>query len=195
MEIKNIITNSMDQNCYLIKNGSKGILIDPGMETEKIIKETEDIDICYILLTHCHFDHIYSCESFDVPVVGSEKCSNNLKNPDIVLYNTFLKKGCDIIIEDGEEKDFCGIKVKCIATPGHTDGSVCYLIGNCLFTGDTIFKETVGRCDFPTGNVKVLENSIRNIIYKLDDEIEIYPGHGGKTTVGYEKKYNFYFAE
>lgn len=195
MEIKKIITRDMDQNCYLIQNGSKGILIDPGIDTAKILKETEDIEINYILLTHCHFDHIYSCNYLDKKVVGSKNCDNNLKNQNIVLCNISYEKGCDVILEDGEEMDFEGIRVKCIYTPGHSDCSVCYKIGENLFSGDTIFKGSIGRCDLPTGNMDIIEDSIRNIIYKMDDDTVIYPGHGGSTTVGYEKKYNPYFSE
>lgn len=195
MEIKKIVTREMDQNCYLIKNGRYGILIDPGIDKEKILKETEDIEINYILLTHCHFDHVYSCNYMEKIIAGSEKCSNNLKNPDIVLGGIFVENGCDIILKDGEERDFDGIKVKCIYTPGHTNGCVCYLIENNLFSGDTLFKGSIGRCDLPTGNIDILENSIRNIIYKLDDGITVYSGHGEETTIGYEKKYNLYFTE
>ena len=185
----------MDQNCYLIKNGNIGILIDPGIDTEKILKETEDIDINYILLTHCHFDNVYSCNYMEKNIVGSENCSENLKNSSIVLGEISVKNGCDIILKDGEERDFDGIKVKCIYTPGHTNGCVCYLIENNLFSGDTLFKRSIGRCDLPTGNMEEIENSIRNIIYKLDENITVYPGHGDETTIGYEKKNNLYFTE
>ena len=96
---------------------------------------------------------------------------------------------------DGEERDFDGISVKCIYTPGHTDGSVCYLIENNLFSGDTLFKRSIGRCDLPTGNMDILEDSIKNIIYKMDENIVVYPGHGEETTIGYEKKNNLYITE
>jgi len=195
MEIKKIVTYEMDQNCYLIKNGYKGILIDPGIDTKKILRETEDIDINYILLTHCHFDHVFSCKSLKKTLVGSPDCSENLKNPQIVLYNTYIENGCDIIMKDGEEREFDGIRVKCIHTPGHTSGCVCYKIENNLFSGDTLFKRSIGRCDLPTGNGKILENSIKNIIYKMEEDIVVYPGHGESTTIGYEKKNNLYVTE
>lgn len=195
MEIKTIITRDMDQNCYLVKNGNKGILIDPGMDTELILKETEDIEINYILLTHCHFDHVFSCNYIDKKIVGSEKLNSNLKNPGIVLCNIFVEKGSDIVMQDGEEREFDGIKVKCIYTPGHTDCCVCYKIGDVLFTGDTIFKRNVGRTDFPTGDYDILEKSVRNIIYKMDNDTILFPGHGEETTVGYEKENNPYFKE
>ena len=195
MKIKKIITHEMDQNCYLIENNKKGILIDPGLDTNKILKETEDIEINYILLTHCHFDHIYSVNYLNKKTVSSKNCDKNIKNPGIVLYNTSVKNGCSIVMKDGEERDFDGILVKCIYTPGHTDGSVCYLIENNLFSGDTLFKRSIGRCDLPTGNMSEIENSIRNIIYKLDGDIKVYPGHVEETTIEYEKHNNLYFME
>lgn len=195
MKIKKIITLEMDQNCYLIEENGKGIIIDPGMDTEKILKETEDIEINYILLTHCHFDHIFSCNYIKKRIAGSENCSKNLKNPQIVLCNTFVEKGCDIILKDGEVRDFDGIQVECIYTPGHTNGCVCYKIGENLFTGDTLFRRNIGRCDLPTGDFDELERTVRNILYKFENETVVYPGHGENTTIGYEKKNNPYFME
>lgn len=199
MEIKNIISYEMDQNCYLITENGLGILIDPGLDTFKILKETEDISINYILLTHCHFDHLYSLNEIrgEKKVVGTKNCSFNMIRPEISLASPQVipKASCDIEMEDGEEMNFDGIKVKCIHTPGHTNGSCCYMIENNLFSGDTLFMGSIGRCDLPTGNFKEIENSIRNKIYKLDDETEVFPGHGPKTTVLYEKKHNGYVTE
>ena len=199
MEIKNIVSYEMDQNCYLITEKGFGILIDPGLDTFKILKETEDITINYILLTHCHFDHLYSLNEIrgEKKVVGTKNCSFNMIRPEISLASSQVlpKASCDIEMEDGEEMDFDGIKVKCIYTPGHTNGSCCYMIENKLFSGDTLFMGSIGRCDLPTGNFKEIENSIRNKIYKLDDETVVFPGHGIKTTVGYEKKHNGYVTE
>ncbi len=199
MEIKTIVSYEMDQNCYLITENGVGILIDPGLDTFKIIKETEDISINYILLTHCHFDHLLSLNEIggEKKVVGTKNCSFNMIRPEISLASPEIlpKASCDIEMEDGEEMDFDGIKVKCIHTPGHTNGSCCYLIENNLFSGDTLFMQSIGRCDLPTGNFKEIEKSIRNKIYSLDDETIVYPGHGLKTTVGYEKKHNGYVTE
>lgn len=199
MEIRTIVTKQMDQNCYLIYEGVKGILIDPGLDTLKILKETEGIEINYILLTHCHFDHVHSVNELRKGkiCVSSKKCSDNVMSLNISLLSpeTLLKAPCDIILEDGEEKDFDGIKVKCIHTPGHTNGSVCYLIGDKLFTGDTLFYRSIGRTDLPTGSFLELESSIKNKIYTLDENIKVYPGHGPCTTIGFEKKNNGYITE
>jgi glyoxylase-like metal-dependent hydrolase (beta-lactamase superfamily II) len=83
-----------------------------------------------------------------------------------------------------------GIKIKVIHTPGHTEGCVCYLIDGKLFSGDTLFFETVGRTDLPGGNFKKIENSVKNILFQLDDNTVVYPGHGAETTIGHEKMYN-----
>ena len=172
MEIKTIISYEMDQNCYLIKENGFGILIDPGIDTFKIIKETEDITINYILLTHCHFDHLFSLNEIrdSKKVVGTKNCSFNMIRPEISLAgpDVLPKASCDIIMEDNGEMDFDGIKVKCIETPGHTNGSCCYLIGNNLFSGDTLFMGSIGRSDLPTGNFNELESSIKNKIYTLN---------------------------
>jgi len=199
MEIKKIISYEMDQNCYLISENGFGILIDPGLSTPSILREMENVKVNYILLTHCHFDHLYSLNGIKgfKKVVGTKNCSFNMIRPEISLCNTesLPKASCDIEMEDGEEREFDGIKVKCIHTPGHTNGSCCYLIDGKLFSGDTIFFRSVGRCDLPTGDFKELENSIRNKIYSFSDETLIYPGHGIETTVEYEKKLNEFVAE
>ncbi len=199
MNIKKIVSVEMDQNCYLLEKDGKGILIDPGMDTEKIIRETEGIEINYILLTHCHFDHLYSLNEIrgSKKVVGTAETSENMILQNISLCDLISapRASCDIEIEDGEERDFNGIKIKCIKTPGHTNGSVCYLADNCLFSGDTIFHLSIGRCDLPTGNFTYIENSIKNKIYTLSDDTVIYPGHGKETTVGFEKKNNLYVRE
>lgn len=199
MKIKRIVSHEMAQNCYLIEENGFGILIDPGLDTEKIIAETEGVRINYILLTHCHFDHLFSLNKIrgSKKVVGTENCSLNMIRPEISLCDSksLPCASCDIEMKDGEEMLFDGIKVKCIHTPGHTNGSCCYMIDGKLFSGDTIFFRSVGRCDLPTGNYGKITESIKNKIYRMDDETVIYPGHGDETTVGYEKKFNEYVTE
>ncbi len=199
MEIKTIVTQEMDQNCYLITEGVKGILIDPGIDTLKILKESEDFEINYILLTHCHFDHTHSLNKIRKGkiCVCSKNCSKNIMSQKVSISSpeAVLKTPCEIILEDGEERDFDGIKVKCIYTPGHTNGSVCYLVENYLFTGDTLFYRSIGRTDLPTGNFNEIESSIKEKIYTLGDATLVYPGHGPATTVGFERKNNGYITE
>jgi len=200
MEIKKIISLDMDQNCYLISKDGKGILIDPGSDSEKILKECEGISIEYILLTHCHYDHIESLEYIkevkNAKVVSSENCSNNIQDSYINVSEFFGRKvtlkAADITLSDGEIfSTFVG-DIKCIHTPGHTDCSVCYILDNHVFSGDTLFKSNVGRWDLPTADVNSLIYSIKNKIYTLPDEFIIHSGHGNDTTVADEKEFNMY---
>lgn len=199
MNIKKIIDFNMDQNCYVINKNNDCIVIDPGDSTDKIkdyIKEN-NLSLKAVLLTHCHYDHTSGLEelrkSFDFKVYASGECSENIKNPVINVSEMFGKRFfgdyVDCIVGE-EEFCVCGITIKCIKTPGHTNGSVCYLIENNLFTGDTLFLRSVGRWDLPTGNYNSLVNSLREKIYKMNDEIKIFPGHGNDTSVGYEKNFN-----
>ena len=110
-------------------------------------------------------------------------------------YELSAKKS-DIVLKDNEELNIDGLNIKCIYTPGHTNCGVCYLINNeKLFTGDTLFLRSVGRSDLPTGDGDTLVKSIKTRIYTLDDDTEVFPGHGGQSSVGYEKKYNMYIKD
>ena len=199
MEVKIIKSLEMDQNCYLLINGKDAVLIDPGEDTFKILKETEGYNVKYILLTHCHFDHVYSLSELKGQkiVLGAFNLIKNIVNPKITFLSTSenLKGKIDGFFSDGEVKNLCGIDIKCIYTPGHTDCSVCFLAENSLFSGDTLFFESVGRWDFETGNFKELENSVRNKLYSLPDDTKVYPGHGRQTSIGYEKKNGFFKEE
>ena len=111
------------------------------------------------------------------------------------LFSDYIKaEPADVIISDGDEIKFGNISMKVITTPGHTKGGVCYLAENDLFSGDTLFLRSVGRCDFPGGDKKELERSIREKIYTLDDDIIVHPGHGNDTKIYYEKRYNMYVS-
>ena len=199
MEIKTIKSLGMDENCYLLINGKDAILIDPGEDTFKILENIQNYNIKYILLTHCHFDHIYSLSELkgQKTVLGSSNLIRNITDPKITFLSSCEKLDGKIngFFCDGEVKNLCGVDIKCIYTPGHTDCSVCFLAEDCLFSGDTLFFESVGRWDFETGNFCELENSVRNKLYTLADNTKVYPGHGKQTTIGYEKKNGFFKDE
>ena len=200
MEIKKIVSLEMDQNCYLLYENNKGILIDPGHDAEKILKECEGISIEYILLTHCHYDHIesldYIKEVKNAKVVASENCSENIQDSYKNVSEFFGKKvtfeKADITLSDGEVFTYSDFDIKCIHTPGHTNCSVCYIVDNHVFSGDTLFHSNIGRWDLPTADVNELIYSINNKIYKLDDDFLVHPGHGDDTTISREKKFNIY---
>ncbi len=199
MEIKIIKSEEMDQNCYLLANGKDAVLIDPGEDTFKILKEIQGYNVKYILLTHCHFDHIYSLAELkgQKTVLGSFNLIKNITNPKITFLSSCknLDGKIDGFFKDGEVKNLCGMDIKCIYTPGHTECSSCFIVENCLFSGDTLFFENVGRWDFETGNFSELKNSVKNKLYLLPDNTKVYPGHGKATTIGYEKKNGFFKEE
>lgn len=200
MEIKKIVSFLCEENCWLISNNSEGILIDPGFDTEKILKECDGIKIPFILLTHCHYDHIKSLKKIidlkKSKVVSTLECSENIgnkvTNASYLFESDEVFEPSDIILSDDEILNTSLGNIKCIKTPGHTNCGACYLIDNHLFSGDTLFKLSVGRWDLETGNEKILKDSIKDKIYILDDDIIVHPGHGEDSYIGYEKKYNLY---
>ncbi len=200
MKIEKIIDYQMDQNCYFVYEGTKGFLIDPGNCPEKIIKKIKECQAepAAILLTHAHYDHICGTDKiireWSVPVYGSAECRNNVKSTVLNVSSMFGEEyvlPCPVLLfADGETKVISEIPVTCLKTPGHTDCSVCYRIGDHVFSGDTLFLRSVGRWDFPNGNFEALEGSVKNCLYQLPDEVKVFPGHGNDTSIGYEKKFN-----
>ena len=206
MKIQRLNNYYTDENTYLVYDGNTAFVIDPGYKTDGILKAAADVKttIQYILITHCHYDHIEFMEDLrektNAKLVSGDKTSINITDPDINLTLAGLGKAVsakksDIILKDGETLPVGNMQVKCIYTPGHTNCGTCYLIENHLFSGDTLFLRNCGRWDLPTGDEETLIRSVKNKIYTLDDEIIIHPGHGEQTTVGYEKKFNLYIKE
>ena len=201
MEIKKLTDLYSDENTYFLIEKGEAVVIDPGSPYEKIMEFSKDFKIKYIFLTHCHFDHISAVnkivEETGAKVCCSDECRENIKNVNISLTRMGLGKPETIdevymSFEDGDEFDFSGNIIKIIKTPGHTNCSVCYKTENLLFSGDTLFYQCVGRHDLPTGNGDILYYSIKDKIFSLSDETVVYPGHGTETTIGYEKKFNFF---
>lgn len=206
MKIKIVNNYYTDENTYIVYDEStlSGMVIDPGSDADKILGacNEENVIIKYILLTHCHYDHIMGLpklrETTGAKFVSSKYTSINIGDPDINhsvsgLGYAISEKSSDIILSDNEEFTFDGVKIKCILTPGHTNGGACYLVNDSvLFSGDTLFLRSIGRSDLPTGNADELVSSIKNKLYTLDENIKVYPGHGKETEIGYEKKYNMF---
>lgn len=202
IKYEKIISFDMDQNCFMVYDDEnmQGILIDPGFDTAKILKATEEkgVFITHILLTHCHYDHTYSVNELrgSKKLVTGKECAENIQNSNISLTfttgNAYTIEAPDIILSDNEEIILPGIKIKAIEAPGHTNCCMCYLIGDVLFSGDVLFKRNVGRWDLPTGDGELLKKSIREKLYALPDETVVMCGHGSDTTIGYEKKFNFF---
>ncbi|MDO4187475.1 MAG: MBL fold metallo-hydrolase [Lachnospiraceae bacterium] len=190
-------------NCYFVYDDEKkeAIVFDPAADGAGIYNALlkNDIKVAAIMLTHGHFDHILGVnelkEKADVKVYASELEKNVLASADLNVSNQ-TGRSCtispDVLLKDGEVVEIAGIKIKMISTPGHTEGSACYLNEEegLLIAGDTLFAGSCGRTDLPTGSGGMLDRSLKEKLMKLDDDIKVYPGHGESTTIGHERKYN-----
>ena len=191
----------LETNCYLItdKNTKKSAIIDPGGISAELDAKIEVIgteNIEYILMTHGHFDHIRKAPRYQkltgAKLVIGAKEADFTKDRHLNLCRIPLAPfDVDILVDDGDEITLGETKIKVIATPGHTIGGVCFIADDCLFTGDTIMKGTVGRCDLETGNFEKMKDSISKIV-ALTENYKIYPGHGDSSTLSAEKENNLY---
>jgi glyoxylase-like metal-dependent hydrolase (beta-lactamase superfamily II) len=203
MKVKQLIVGILETNCYIAyhKETKEGFCIDPGGNASSIIEflKKEKIKIQGVLLTHGHFDHINALEEVkkytQAKVYISEKEKLLLLDPEKNLSLKFgqnLSFTVDQYLKNEEIVRIGNYSIQLLETPGHTQGSVCYYMKkeNVLFSGDTLFANSVGRTDLPTGNMEHLCNSIKKILFLLPDETKVYPGHGEVTKIEIEKKYN-----
>ena len=212
-EVLRYIVGPVCTNCYLLVNHKTGelLVVDPGDQAQLIEKQIEKTGAkpVAILLTHGHFDHIGGCE--ELKAAADAYAGEHGENP-VKIYAGEAEKDflldtksnlskdmgrpvtvtADVYLKDGEELDLDGIRIKVPATPGHTAGGVSYYFpeGGFLICGDTLFQESVGRTDFPTGSMSTLVRSVKEKLFTLPEETVVYPGHGDSTTIGHEKKYN-----
>ncbi len=202
MKMKTYIAGPIDANNYLLwdEKSKDAILIDCSDFKEEILDDikTNGLNLKYILLTHGHFDHVLGVNK-TAEVLGAKV---GIHQSDVVLLeniNEFARlvgfppitpPKHDFTVSDNETLEFGNLKIKILHTPGHTEGGVCYLIENNLFSGDTLFKDYYGRTDLFGGDFDKIKSSIKNIIFKLDDNIQVFPGHDQKTSIGYEKIHN-----
>lgn len=192
---------SMDNNCSLIidEKTNQSALVDCNEFSQKMIDMIGDTDLKYILLTHGHFDHIIGVKSvkekYGAQVVISkedEPMLNSSKLSLAVFCNASQNNvDADIIVKDGDEITLGEIKIKVMATPGHTSGSVCYIAENCIFSGDTLFYCSCGRTDFPSGSHEQMMSSLQKL-KALDGDYKVYTGHNNLTTLDFERKNNPY---
>lgn len=192
---------SMDNNCNLIidEKTNQSALVDCNEFSQKMIDMIGDTDLKYILLTHGHFDHIIGVKSvkekYGAQVVISkedEPMLNSSKLSLAVFCNAPQNNvDADIIVKDGDEITLGETKIKVMATPGHTSGSVCYIAENCIFSGDTLFYCSCGRTDFPSGSPEQMMTSLQKL-KALDGDYKVYTGHNNLTTLDFERKNNPY---
>ena len=204
MRVKTCVLGAVSTNCYLVYNEGtkKAVIVDPADNAQFILNKCNDLGITpeAILLTHGHFDHIMAAEdvrrSFHIKIYASETEDAMLSDSGLNLSGGWAGKQtsvhADVLLKDGDELELIGFRWKVIETPGHTTGSVCYYVPEeeVVFSGDTLFCESYGRTDLPTGSSSQMVSSLLDKVFALPDDTMAYPGHGDTTTIGYEKKNN-----
>ena len=201
MQIITIITGTIGENCHIIFDEQKNaVVIDPGDEANTLIKTISDnqLSVKAIVLTHGHYDHVGAVNELKAytgaSVVAHEEEKELIQNPNLSLGMfvdpAFPIPEVDSYVKEGDEILAGDISLRVIHTPGHTQGGMCLYTDGVLFSGDTVFYGTLGRWDFPTGDLSKLTHSILHKIFLLPDSTVIYSGHGPATTVGEEKVSN-----
>lgn len=203
MKIVNIPTGMLQANTYLVcdETSRLGFIVDIGGYSKELknIIEKNDIQIQYIVLTHGHGDHIGGVQEHlkdfpDAKVVCSRAEEKMLLDPELNEAHHFGPEKVsfkpDILVDDGDTLTVGNMTMKFIMTPGHTEGGMCILVDDVLFSGDTLFCRSIGRTDLAGGDFRTIMESIKKKLFLLPDETQVLPGHMGPTTIGFEKENN-----
>lgn len=180
-------------NCYVVKTEEGCIVIDAGVPLETVQQRAGNCPIAAVLLTHAHVDHVLYLQMYTekgIPVYLHEADNAAMGDPELNLSSDLLETmtfpAADHLIREGDRLSLAGLDIEVLHTPGHTPGSVCFRIGDDLFSGDTLFRSGYGRVDFPGGNVADMAASLKRL-KKLPGQTRVYPGHGGPTTIAREQ--------
>lgn len=205
MNIITIPNGTLQANCYIVETEHAAVVIDPGyMERQLSSYVAENPNkIKFIMLTHRHFDHLAAANALK-KLTGAKIVINELDEGG--LYSDLLSLGsmaggfynkadpdahADIYVDEGDTFTAADMVFKVLYTPGHSEGGICFVIDNILFSGDTLFKGSIGRTDFPSSNMAEMRQSLDRLC-TLPDETVVYPGHGEPTTIGQEKATNMF---
>lgn len=204
-QIESLVLGMMGTNCYLARNRETGamLIIDPADTPEQIHDKVRRLEGTpeAVLLTHGHFDHIGAAEAirqrYGIPVFALDKEREVLEDPGknlSAMFGAGYTLKADRYLRDGDVLELAGAGIRVLHTPGHTVGSCCYYLEQeaVLFSGDTLFRCSVGRTDFPTGSMSQLHEALHGKLLTLPEETLVLPGHDASTDIRYEKMFNPY---
>lgn len=203
--VETFCDNPNNANTYLIFNEDECIIVDPANDEKVLFKYIDNRKIQGILLTHGHFDHFRKLEKIlkltNVPVYMHKLAYDKINNLDMSYAKMFgsnlipnIDRNLINFVKDNDIISLGRFKVKCLYTPGHTDCELSYIIDDVMFSGDFLFKDTIGRTDLISGSPIRMQNSLREIS-KRKTNYKIYPGHGDVTYLEDELKNNYYFKK
>ncbi len=202
MKITNLPSGQLAANAYLVEDEGtkKGFIVDPGGYNPRLTKLIEEagIDIAYIILTHGHSDHIGGVQRHKEELPGAKVVADEAEVPMLAdarmnmssMMGEAVTVEPDITVRDGDTLSVGNLELQFLHTPGHSPGGMCVLVGNVVFSGDTLFHGSIGRTDFPGSSFSALSDSIRKKLYVLPDDTQVFPGHMDPTSIGYEKENN-----
>lgn len=202
MTVKKFITGPVQANTYLVYDETKdGFVVDPGAYNAQLNQmiEQEGINLKYIVLTHGHADHIGGVESVlklcpDAKIIAHRLEEEMLTKPElnisVEIYGKPIVIKTDIFVDDMDSVKCGNMELVFMHTPGHSVGGMCILCDGCIFSGDTLFRASIGRTDFEGGSFPQIVKSIKEKLFVFPDNTLVYPGHMSETMIGYEKEYN-----
>jgi glyoxylase-like metal-dependent hydrolase (beta-lactamase superfamily II) len=209
MDVRTFTVGPVAENCFIarVDGSDRAVIVDPGEEENRILGAVADLGVTVeaILVTHCHFDHIGAvapvagatgapvyCPEIEVPVLAD--IMSFVPWPGFGPYESYE---ADEIVAGGEHLSLAGLEIDVVFTPGHSPGHVTYAIPDqgALFSGDVLFKGSIGRTDLPGGDAPTLLESVRTLVDGYPPETTVYPGHMGVTTLGDERATNPFLAE
>jgi len=202
MNISVYQTGELGVNTYyaVCEKTMKGFLIDPGGYDKRIANKvkSENVSLEYIILTHGHGDHIGGVKAFmkefpEAKLVASVAEKEMLVDP-VLNFSSYFGEELvfypDIFVKDGDVISVGELELNILHTPGHSPGGICILVEKILFSGDTLFAQSIGRTDFQGSSFSQLKKSIHEKLFVLPDDTRVLPGHMGETDIGFEKRHN-----